>query len=79
MDEPRIAGKEPEFKKLEKGQTYKYCTCGLSLDGIWCDAEHKGTKFKPLVFTSEKAQFAAICTCKRTKTPPYCDGAHTQL
>ena len=34
---------------------------------------------KPKVFTSEETKDAAICGCKQTKNPPYCDGSHASL
>lgn len=29
-------------------------------------------------FTADRTE-AYICTCKQTKSPPYCDGSHKQL
>ncbi|ORX88806.1 hypothetical protein K493DRAFT_267883 [Basidiobolus meristosporus CBS 931.73] len=71
---------------LVPGQTKLWCTCGLSKKQPWCDASHKGTKFKPLKWVvpgtladgRSQARYS-ICNCKYTKAPPYCDAAHTDL
>lgn len=30
---------------------------------------------RPMIFTADRTE-AFICTCKLSKTPPYCDGSH---
>ena len=45
----------------------------------WCNGAHAGSDFKPKVFQTEEIKKAAICSCKQTKNPPYCDGSHASL
>ncbi|KAI8910401.1 hypothetical protein EDD86DRAFT_180142, partial [Gorgonomyces haynaldii] len=64
--------------RLEQGQTYKWCTCGLSK--LWCTGDCEGTDFKPLEWTVPHQQrLYQICQCKYTSKPPYCDGTHASL
>ncbi len=72
------AGKEPLKTTLEAG-TYLYCQCGYSANQPWCNGSHHGTKFKPMLVEIKKERKASICTCKLTKSPPYCDNSHEQL
>ncbi len=71
-------GVEPLQTTLEKG-TYLYCQCGYSSTQPWCNGSHHGSKFKPMVVEIEKERKASICTCKLTKSPPYCDDSHLSL
>ena len=71
-------GTEPLKTTLKEG-TYLYCQCGFSADQPWCNGSHHGSKFKPMVVKIEKERKASICTCKLTKTPPYCDHSHLEL
>ncbi|KAI9190071.1 hypothetical protein H9P43_001504 [Blastocladiella emersonii ATCC 22665] len=66
-------------RDLKPGETKRWCTCGLSKKQPWCDASHRGTPFKPLVWKVPERQQSlfAICNCKYTKAPPYCDATHT--
>ena len=78
--DPIIAGKGPVTVDLEAGKEYVWCSCGLSGHQPFCDSSHFGTTHQDGVhFTPEKSGKAHLCMCKRTKTPPYCDGSHTKL
>ncbi len=68
-------GKEPLRTELEAG-TYLYCQCGYSSDQPFCNGSHHGTKHKPMLVEIEKKRKVSLCTCKMTKTPPYCDDSH---
>lgn len=59
--------------------TYRWCSCGCSLEQPFCDGSHKVTDCVPLKFKITEAQQVFLCGCKRTKTPPFCDGSHNDL
>ncbi len=73
---PKSAGKCPVSVELTKGETYYFCTCGLSEKQPFCDSAHKGSGMKSLPFTAIKSETASLCMCKQSKTLPYCDGTH---
>jgi len=77
----KIAVKAPKMIELETGKSYKWCSCGETLEEPFCDSNHKnGTSgLKSLVFTVEKNKSYALCQCKQTNNPPYCDGSHAKL
>ena len=68
----------PVKVKLEAGKKYHYCTCGRSADGVLCDGSHKGTGYKPMVFSVEKSGEYHLCGCKKSKNKPFCDGSHAK-
>lgn len=54
---------------------YFWCACGLSRKQPFCDSSHIGTAFSPLPFyIHEKVSTVLLCLCKKTSSPPYCDG-----
>lgn len=79
MTKGKIAGNSPIMLDAEKEKNYAWCTCGLSDNQPFCNGAHKGTEFKPQIFTTEDDKKVALCTCKQTSNPPYCDGAHKKL
>ncbi|MFA5983605.1 MAG: CDGSH iron-sulfur domain-containing protein [Methylococcaceae bacterium] len=78
MSTPTIAAKQPSVTELEAG-SYFWCSCGNSQNGSFCDGSHAGSNFTPQPFLLSEKKTVAICLCKQTKTPPYCDGTHVQL
>lgn len=74
--EPKRAGDAPIRVDLEKGKTYKWCSCGHSENQPFCDGSHKTTEFKPVLFTVEEDVTKSLCVCKQTKNQPFCDGTH---
>jgi CDGSH-type Zn-finger protein len=78
-EEAPVAGREPAAVQLEAGKKYAFCACGLSQDQPFCDGSHKGSPFKPHLFTAESSEKQWLCMCKRTKNVPYCDGTHKTL
>lgn len=44
----------------------------------FCDGSHffKRTGLSPLKFKARETRMVALCTCKATQKPPYCDGTH---
>lgn len=79
MDLPKVAGTGPVPVDLVEGNTYAYCTCGLSDNQPFCNGSHKGTAFAPKVFVAETTRTAYMCQCKQTGNPGFCDGSHKQL
>lgn len=76
---PRRAGSSPLSIETTPGQTYAWCTCGLSARKHLCDGKHKttGGAFKPLRILADKAETVWLCTCKATQRPDgRCDGSH---
>lgn len=63
---------------LETDKKYFFCTCGKSEDGIFCNGSHKGSEFKPKIFTVEKSDDYHLCTCKKSANVPFCDGSHAK-
>ena len=39
-----------------EGNSYYWCTCGLSKKQPFCDGSHKGTAFKPLLFKADQSK-----------------------
>ncbi len=88
---PKAAGTAPVCVRLEAGNTYAWCTCGLSEKQPFCDGTHKKIEsalnesgeavmpYKSLKITVEEDKEVWLCRCKQTKSPPYCDGSHNKL
>ena len=70
---------EPTTIRLEKGQKYLWCQCGMSKNQPFCDATHHGTKFKPMLFEAKRTGEVRLCNCKLTKAGPFCDDSHKKL
>lgn len=70
--------KFPVRTYLNKGETYQFCTCGNSKDGVLCDGSHKGTDFKPKEFIATRNAEFHLCLCKKSSCTPFCDGTHAK-
>jgi CDGSH-type Zn-finger protein len=79
MSQAKIAARKPVAVKVEAGQTYAWCRCGLSAQQPFCDGAHKTTDLRPLVWQATESKEIWLCQCKRTKNEPYCDGTHKTL
>ena len=80
MEKPRISQKEPYKVNVEKGKTYSWCACGLSLKEAFCDGSHKKEgKFKSVKYTALTSKLVFFCGCRMTKNPPFCDNSHTKI
>ena len=80
MENPATPQKAPYKARVEKGKTYFWCACGLSLKQPFCDGSHKKEgKFKSLKYLAEESKEIYFCGCKRTKCPPFCDKSHSKL
>lgn len=76
---PQIAAKEPVAVELEAGQTYAWCSCGVSSNQPFCDGSHNGTGFSPVIIKAEETRTAYLCQCKHTDNPGFCDGSHAKI
>jgi len=80
MENPVTPQKNPYKVKVEKGKTYFWCACGLSLKQPLCDGAHKKErKFKSIKYLAEETKEVYFCGCKLTKHEPFCDGTHSKL
>jgi len=79
MDLPKVAAKTPIRVEVEEGKKYAWCTCGLSDKQPFCNGAHKGTEFRPTVFTAEESKTISFCQCKASKNGYRCDGTHKSL
>ena len=80
MTDPVVAQESPYEVSLKAGQTYAWCSCGLSTKQPFCDGTHKQTgDLKPIVFVAENDETVYLCGCKQTNNGPHCDGTHNTL
>lgn len=65
---------------IVKGETYSWCSCGLSGEMPLCDGAHKtaDTDKRSLKFVAEETKTAYLCACGKTGNAPYCDGSHSR-
>lgn len=68
---------KPEGVELVAGETYYFCMCGRSANGIFCDGSHEGTSCEPKAFSVEKTKAYHLCRCKSSNNLPFCDGTHS--
>ena len=79
MEKSVSAQKSPYKVKVEKGKTYFWCACGLSLKQPFCDGSHKKEgKFKSLKYLATESKEVFFCGCKLTSHQPLCDGSHSK-
>ena len=76
MIKGKRAADTPKGINVLEGNSYYWCTCGLSKKQPFCDGSHKGTTFKPLLFKADQSKKVFFCTCKQTNDQPMCDGSH---
>ncbi len=79
MDKPLSTQKAPYKIFAEKGKTYSWCTCGISIKQPFCDGSHKKDgKFKSLKYLATEDKYVFFCGCRKTNSPPFCDGSHSK-
>lgn len=76
---PQIPQKAPYKVEVTAGQSYHWCSCGLSKNQPFCDGSHKTTEFTPVKFTAEKTETVYFCGCKHSANGAFCDGSHNKL
>lgn len=78
---PHIADRKSAKIEVTAGQKYLWCSCGLSQTQPFCDGSHRGTDFKPIIYTAERDGIVGFCLCKHSKKENgvLCDGSHKFL
>lgn len=77
MTEPARGGDAPLPLEVKAGQSYWWCSCGLSKSQPFCDGSHKAEGvFAPIEYVADKDKTVFFCTCKATQRAPLCDGSH---
>jgi len=76
MTEPTSPQNDPIAIDVTAGQSYWWCSCGLSKTQPFCDGSHQGTEFSPLEYKPTEDGTQWFCACKKTKNCPMCDGSH---
>ncbi|HJO72604.1 MAG: CDGSH iron-sulfur domain-containing protein [Rhodospirillales bacterium] len=65
---------------LLAGESYYWCTCGLSDKQPFCNGGHKEKgEFAPVEFLAEETKTYYLCGCKQNDGQPFCDGSHKTL
>ena len=75
----KTAKNSPYPIEVVKGQTYYWCSCGLSENQPFCDGSHQSTELTPLEFVAAESKTIYFCGCKQSANAPRCDGTHTTL
>ena len=78
MNKGQRAGDSALAIEVEQGKSYYWCSCGKSSKQPFCDASHKGTEYKPLIYKAELTKRVFFCACKQTNDQPFCDGSHNK-
>ena len=80
---PFIPNNKSYKVQLKEGETYYWCTCGLSKNQPFCDGAHRDLPpYKPLKFTyMEEDKIRGLCGCKlnQLEKGPFCDGSHKTI
>jgi CDGSH-type Zn-finger protein len=64
---------------VTEGQSYAWCSCGLSQKQPFCDGSHKETSYKPILYEAKETKIIHFCGCKRSKKGALCDGSHKEI
>lgn len=76
---PKIANHGSIRVEVKQGETYYWCSCGLSENQPFCNGAHKGTEFTPIKYVADENKTVGFCGCKHSKKSPLCDGSHKSL
>lgn len=75
---PVVAQKSPYAIQMEPG-TYAWCSCGKSSKQPFCDGQHTGSEFKPVIENITETKTVYWCGCKNSKSGAFCDGNHKNI
>lgn len=64
----------PYIVQVKAGETYLWCSCGLSKTQPWCDQSHADTSFEPIEFVAPISGEFHICGCRQSQNKPFCFG-----
>jgi len=79
MSQGKATQNAPYKVEVKEGESYFWCSCGMSSKQPFCDGSHKGSDFTPVKYTAEKDGMVALCGCRATSNAPMCDGTHRTL
>jgi CDGSH-type Zn-finger protein len=68
----------PYAIEVVAGQTYQWCSCGLSQTQPFCDTSHQVTDCIPLEYIPTESKKVYFCGCKNSNNSPLCDGTHNK-
>ena len=74
-----VPQKAPYPVEVKAGESYHWCSCGLSKSQPMCDGSHKDTGFSPVKYEAIDNKTVYFCGCKHTEHAPLCDGSHSKL
>ncbi len=63
---------------LQPGKYY-WSSCGKSTNQPFGNGAHQETDFQPVEFVITEEKPVAMCLCKHTEDPPFCDVSHSKL
>ncbi len=70
---------KPFQVQAKEGEIIAFCMCGKSLNGPFCDGNHKGSGIGPKVITFEKDTALHACGCQQSNARPMCDDTHKSI
>lgn len=70
-----LTGRDAPFVLAVDAGEHWWCACGKSERQPFCDGSHRGGPVGPLIVSYDEPRTVSFCGCKRTATPPECDGA----
>jgi CDGSH-type Zn-finger protein len=79
MSSPASPQNSPYPVEVKAGQSYWWCSCGLSKNQPFCDGSHQGTSFAPVEHKATADGTVYFCGCKASKNGALCDGSHSAL
>ena len=71
---PVMARLGPYEVRVQEGESYLWCSCGLSATQPWCDGSHEGTGMQPIAFVAPISEVFHMCGCKNSDNKPFCFG-----